>query len=413
MPEIVVGRDENDLKKYGEEGTIFIGKHMVGTGEEAHTTTPILMDVLRPHIITLTGKRGEGKSYSMGVFIEEITKLPEKIKKNLCALVVDTQGIFWTMKSPSEKDATLLADWGLKPKGFNVFVYVPEGQSKLFSDAGVEFDSSFSFMPSELTVEDWINVFGFDLNEPISILLQRTISRLKKTKEEYSIDDIISSLKLQEGFEKEILNLENRFLAAKDWGIFGESNAPKILEPGKISILDVSLTPQNVRSLLVALISRKIFIDRVAARRKEELADIELTTIKRTPMPWIFIDEAHNFLPNDGITPSTDILLKIVKEGRQPGITLVFATQRPEKLHADALAQCDMIISHRLTAKADIDALKSIMQTYMLYDISKYINELPKLKGVAIILDDNSERIYKARIRPRQSWHAGSSPIAL
>ena len=72
-----------------------------------------------------------------------------------------------------------------------------------------------------------------------------------------------------------------------------------------------------------------------------------------------------------------------------------------------------MIISHRLTAKADIEALKSIMQTYMLYDISKYISELPKLKGTAIILDDNSERLYKIRIRPRQSWHAGASPVAI
>jgi DNA segregation ATPase FtsK/SpoIIIE-like protein len=108
-----------------------------------------------------------------------------------------------------------------------------------------------------------------------------------------------------------------------------------------------------------------------------------------------------------------DVLLRIVKEGRQPGITLVLATQRPEKLHPDSLAQTDMLISHRLTAKPDIDALKRIMQTYMLFPIEKYMNELPKLKGVAIILDDNSERIYPIRMRPRQSWHAGASPAAI
>ncbi len=145
----------------------------------------------------------------------------------------------------------------------------------------------------------------------------------------------------------------------------------------------------------------------------EEYAEIEMLKIKKAPMPWFFIDEAHNFLPSDGRTAATDILNKIVKEGRQPGISLVFVTQRPEKLNQDALAQSDLIIAHRLTAKADIDALRSIMQTYMLYDIAKYINELPHLKGAAIILDDNSERIYKVMIRPRQSWHAGSSPTAL
>ena len=72
-----------------------------------------------------------------------------------------------------------------------------------------------------------------------------------------------------------------------------------------------------------------------------------------------------------------------------------------------------MVISFRLTSKADIDALKAIMQTYILFDIDKYLTELPKYKGAGIILDDNSERIYRFRARPRQSWHAGSSPVAL
>lgn len=408
MEEVVVGRDEEDLRKYGKRGTILIGRHLVGTGEDAHLTTPVLLDVLRPHVITITGKRGSGKSYSLGVIAEEITKLPDEVRKNLCVLIIDTQGIFWTMKSPSEDPD--LDEWELKPRGFDVFVCVPEGQEKLFSEAGVDFDSSFSFLPSELTVDDWISVFDLNPNEPLGILLQRTVSRLSG---EYSIDDIINKMMEQKGFDIEKLALVNRFEAAKAWGIFGRSKMPSILEPGKVTILDASLTPLNVRSLLIALISKKILSERIKARRKEELATIEATETKRIPLCWIIMDEAHNFIPSEGNPASSEILKSIAREGRQPGITLVLATQRPEKLHSDALAQCDMIISHRLTAKADIEALKAIMQTYMLYDISKYINELPKLKGTAIILDDNSERLYKVRIRPRQSWHAGASPVAI
>ena len=557
MPEVIVGRDEDDAKRFGTTGTLFIGKHLVGLGEDTHLTTPVLLDVLRPHIITITGKRGEGKcirantlialedgsyvpvkdlkndnrrilalnpegeivpakkshfykrnvsrilrvklstgreieltpehplltqagwraaselpcgsrivvsdvnisksnsqlllsksifldtiislellegefevydisvpeyhnfvandiivhnSYSMGILAEEMFKLPPNVRKNICGLIVDTQGIFWTMKSSAEKDAGLLKEWGLQPRGFDVTVYVPEGQEKIFSSAGVDFDGGFSFSPSDLKPEDWLGVFELDPNEPLGILLQKSVSGLAG---DYTIDDIISSIRKNEGFDKEKPALENRLETAKTWGIFGSSRVPPLLEPGKMTVLDISLTPQNVRALLVGLACNKIFVERVEARRKEELADIELTAIKRTPMPWIFIDEAHNFLPDHGTTPATETLNRIVKEGRQPGITLVFATQRPEKLHPDALAQTDMIISHRLTAKNDVDALKAIMQTYLLYDIGKYINELPKLKGVAIILDDNSERLYKVRMRPRQSWHAGSSPTAI
>jgi len=408
MPEVIVGRDEDDTKRFGTTGTLFIGKHLVGSGEETHLTTPVLLDVLRPHIITVTGKRGEGKSYSMGILIEEMFKLPPSIKRNICGLVVDTQGIFWTMKSPAEKDAGLLKEWGLLPQGFDVTVYVPEGQEKTFSSAGVDYDGVFSFSPSELRAEDWLRVFELDANEPLGILLQKSLPTGN-----YTIDNIIDSIKKSGATDVEKAALENRFETARGWGIFGSSKVPPLLEPGKMTVLDISLTPQNVRALLVGLACNKIFIERVEARRKEELADIEMTRIKRVPMPWLIIDEAHNFIPNEGITPSTEILKKIVKEGRQPGITLALVTQQPEKLHPDALSQCDMIISHRLTAENDVKALKSIMQTYMLYDIEKYLNELPKLKGTAIILDDNSERLYKIRMRPRQSWHAGSSPIAL
>lgn len=584
VAKIVVGRDMQDLKKYGTQGTLYIGKHLVGTGEEAHVTTPVLLDALRPHIIVLTGKRGEGKclapdtpvmladgstkdidrifkevaagrenpdreeeifpcigidiltvdkelnikprqishvyrkkvrekllkvttkrgrsivctkehplltieesliwrmasemkesmavgaiqtslqssggtllksyilswdeiakieevdyvgyvydltvpdthnfiagvdgivchnSYSMGVFMEELQKLPENISKNLCSVVVDTQGIFWTMKSPNEKDAPLLKEWQLGPGGFEACVYIPEGQRQLYEKAAVGFDDVFSIGPDELSSEDWLYVFDLDPNQPLGIILQRTINRLKESGRGYSLSDIMASISKIEGFESEKLALQNRFEAARGWGIFGAAKMPPVLEGGKLSIIDVSLTPQNVRALLVSLVCRRIFEERTVARRKEEMAETEGVEIKRVPMCWIFIDEAHNFVPDEGHPASMDIILKIVREGRQPGITLVMATQRPEKLHPDALAQTDMIVSHRLTAKGDIDALRAIMQTYMLYDIAKYINDLPKLKGVALILDDNSERIYTVRIRPRQSWHAGASPVAL
>jgi hypothetical protein len=413
MPEIVVGRDDEDLKKYGTKGTLFIGKHMVGTGEDAHLTTPVLLDAVRPHVITLTGKRGSGKSFSLGVIAEEILKLEPKIRQNLCVLIIDTQGIFWTMKFANEKQLTLLSEWGLKSQGFDIRVYVPFGQVKTFSDAAVDYDGVFSFSAAELTAEDWLNVFELNPNKLLGVLTQKVINRLLEEGKDYTIDDIVKYIRREEGFGDEKMALENRFQAAKTWGIFGEARMPKILEPGKATVLDVSLTPQNVRSLLVGLVTRKILAERIKARRKEESAEMEMSSIKHVPMCWILIDEAHNFIPAEGRTASSDILNRVVKEGRQPGVSTVFATQRPNKLHPDVLAQCDMVISHRLTSKADIEALSSIMQTYLMKDIGKFLGELPKLKGTAVILDDNSERLYKIRVRPRQSWHAGASPTAV
>ena len=54
-----------------------------------------------------------------------------------------------------------------------------------------------------------------------------------------------------------------------------------------------------------------------------------------------------------------------------------------------------------------------MMQSYLTTTIQGFMNDLPSLKGSAIILDDNSERIYPMRMRPRFTWHGGQAPTAV
>ena len=134
---------------------------------------------------------------------------------------------------------------------------------------------------------------------------------------------------------------------------------------------------------------------------------------KQIPLVWLFIDEVHEFLPVGSRTAATAALSRVIKEGRQPGIGLVIATQQPGKLDTDIITQSDIIVSQHVTAKLDIDALNTVMQTYMATDIKKYLAELPKLPGSCIILDDNSERIYPVQIKPRYTWHGGETPKSM
>ena len=413
VEEIVVGRDPEDLKKYGKKGCIFLGKHVVGKGRDYHLTNPVIMDVLRPHIILVVGKRGSGKSYTSAVIAEEIIMLPDEVKQNLSCLMIDTMGIFWSMKNPNDKDLLLLNKWGLKPKGFNVQNIVPVGLTKFYDKAGILYDGTFSIRPSELSAGDWALTFDISLFDLLGILLERV---LKKLGSDYSIDDIIDEIgRDKRSEEKEKMSLENRFMSAKGWGIFSQDATPieKILKPGVATVLDVSLQEWNVRNLMVGILAREIYQARVSARREEEIAIMGGEDVKKVPMTWIIIDEVHNFIPDKGETAATHPMLTLVKQGRQPGISLVLITQRPNKLHGDAIAQADMVISHRLTAKPDLDALSAIMQTYLLFDIKKSISFLPKTKGSAVILDDNSERLFNVQVRPRISWHAGASPVAI
>jgi DNA helicase HerA-like ATPase len=417
-----VGRDEKDLKKYKDTGTAFLGMHIVGQGEEAHLTNPIVMDVSRPHVILICGKRGTGKSYTGGIVAEEISKLPDDVKNNLTVVMIDTMGIYWSMKLPNEKDAELLKEWKIKPAGVPIKLFVPKGYVKDYQDANIEVDFPFSVSISELASEDWIVTFGFSPIDEYGILIERSIKTVKeKYGEEYSIQDIVSVIEKDKRSEEKIKDaLINRFLAADNWGIFDKEGTriDDILQPGTISVVDVSHYMRvsgawSIRGMVVGLISRKIFTERLKARKIEEYGMMTGDVKKTVPMVWLIMDEAHQFIPNKGITAASEALLTLAKEGREPGISMALITQRPNKLHEDILSQADLIISHRLTSKADFDALRSIMQTYMMEDLEEYINSLPRQKGTAIVLDDNSERVFTMNVRPRLSWHAGGSPTAI
>jgi DNA helicase HerA-like ATPase len=422
MENIIVGRDEKDLKKYKDTGTAFLGMHIVGQGEEAHLTNPIVMDVSRPHVILICGKRGTGKSYTGGIVAEEISKLPDDVKNNLTVVMIDTMGIYWSMKLPNEKDAELLKEWKIKPAGVPIKLFVPKGYVKDYQDANIEVDFPFSVSISELASEDWIVTFGFSPIDEYGILIERSIKTVKeKYGEEYSIQDIVSVIEKDKRSEEKIKDaLINRFLAADNWGIFDKEGTriDDILQPGTISVVDVSHYMRvsgawSIRGMVVGLISRKIFTERLKARKIEEYGMMTGDVKKTVPMVWLIMDEAHQFIPNKGITAASEALLTLAKEGREPGISMALITQRPNKLHEDILSQADLIISHRLTSKADFDALRSIMQTYMMEDLEEYINSLPRQKGTAIVLDDNSERVFTMNVRPRLSWHAGGSPTAI
>ena len=422
--DIILGRDDSDKERFGKEGTVFFGKHFVKMGETMSLSNKVFLDVARPHVVLLSGKRGSGKSYSLGTIFEGILDLPENVRRNLSVIVVDTMGIYWTSKFPNTRQSKQLKEWDLKPKGAKVVVYVPKKYFKTQKESGIVTDRPLSVRPSELSAFDWVSLFDVKITDPMGVLLERSLSMLK---ENFSIGDIIEVISHDANSDPDVkLALENRLIAAKSWGIFDIDATPlkELIAPGQVSILDVSIykgmsAGWGLSSLVLSIIGKKILEERMTARKKEELeiigASTKLLESEKTekPIVWILIDEAHQFLPKESSTPATETFKRILREGRQPGLSLVLATQQPGEIHHDVLTQSDMVISHRVTAKNDLEALNAIMQTYLVSDIQKYLSALPKLKGSAIVLDDNSERIYPIKVRPRSSWHGGDSPEAV
>src|SRR6056297_2243806 len=425
MPyDIIVGRGESDKKLLGKKGLLHIGRGYVKMGQYNSLSNNIFLDVARSHVVLIAGKRGSGKSYTLGVLAEEISSLSKGVSENIASLIFDTMGIYWTMKYPNEKDKELLHEWEMSPKNLPVKIFVPFGKYDEFIDKGIPIDEKFALSVSELNAEDWIITFGLNLLDPVSNLIQRAIIELKEKVKKYAIKDILEIIKKDKRSEKETINSAiGLFETADTWGIFAqegtdETKIKDLITGGTTSVLDLSVYNSigafNVRGLVISLLSRKIFNERMMARKQEEINSVSKgldyssgQERKETPLVWLFIDEAHEFLPLNEKVISTDALVQILREGRQPGISLVLATQQPGKIHTDVMTQSDIVLAHRVTSKPDIDALNHMMQSYLTNTIQGYMNDLPSLKGSAIILDDNSERIYPMRMRPRFTWHGG------
>jgi DNA helicase HerA-like ATPase len=422
--ETVVGRSRKDFEKLGRTAAGFIGKHIVGTGEDAHLTTRVLIDLMSPHIVLITGKRGTGKSYVAGVIAEEMLNLPEEHRRNLAVVFIDTMGIFWSMKNPNDQQINLLNEWGLKPTGMeNVKVYVPYAQKEEFEQADIPIDGGISIAPHEFSAEEWRLAFNLSPTESAGIALEKNVNELTETEEHFTIEDLIAKIRDDKEIADEVKDgLENMLTVAAQWGVFGTegTNIDDIVSPGSITVIDVShlraTEAWSVRNFIVAIVARKIYHRRLIARKEEEVAKMtgesrdQLDKSKKSfPMVWLIIDEAHNFAPADRRTVSTEPLTTIAKQGREPGVSLAVMTQMPNKVHQDILSQCDLVFSHRLTSRDDLEALHSVMQTYMAKELWNYINTLPRWPGAAIILDDNLEKVFTVQIRPRMSWHAGGT----
>jgi hypothetical protein len=431
--EIILGREEAEREKFGILGTILLGKHYVQMGQTTALAQNIYLDLNKAHVVFVCGKRGSGKSYLLGVMAEGIATLPEEYRSKIAVVMLDTMGIYWTMKYPNNKDEPLLKEWGLEGQGIPVKIFTPAGFFKKFKAEGIPTDRPFAIRPYELSPEDWNLTFELAPNEPLAVFIERVILTLKKDRDDYDIEDILDAIRADPREEEHVKNAAiNRFRSVEAWGVFSREATPlrEIVRGGQITILDLSpyaIMPNGwkIKHVVIGIVAEKLFMERMAVRKNEEFQSIhsaihylltqeeeeeEKLRCRDMPIVWIMVDEAHEFLPAVGKTAATDALITLLREGRQPGIALVMATQQPGKIHTDAMTQSDIVLSHRLTAKVDTDALGSIIQSYLRVGLDKELATLPRVAGACIAVDDVNERMYPMQVRPRFSWHGGGAP---
>ncbi len=406
----ILGRKEKKL-----DGSLNIGRYYA---LDSSLGSNVNIDIIHPHIVLICGKRGYGKSHTIGVFIEEIARLEKKVRESLGVVVFDTLGIFWTTQFPNNAEAENLNRWSQVPEGFDINLLVPKKFVEEYKNKGIDADS-FSIRVSELSPYHWCQLFGVKATDPLGIILTRTVLKMQSSSTHFSIAELLTCIQNDTRGDSTVKDAAENFLTMADsWGVFDKDGISirDLVRRGTITILDLSHLPDPaLKNIVATLVSEKIFEERIRERKTHELkkigVDVEETGM---PMVWLAVDEAQLFLPNNKEVLSKDVLInEWMRQGRQPGLSLILATQRPSAIEPEVLSHSDIIICHRLTAQEDIDALSRIRPTYMHSDIKESIKKIGDEKGVALIIDDTSESAHIIKIRPRLSWHGGAESLVI
>lgn len=412
---IILGRGGSTIKKIGCQGTMYLGR-VSEKGKHGLYGKKVLVDAVFPHVVFISGHRGSGKSYTLGVIAEELSKADLGVG----VIIVDPIGIFWALKKENSdvNESVLLEKWGLNPDFLkNIEIFTPIGIYNDYRDETV--DTPFALKPSDLYIEDWCRTFDIDRYEVRGTVLEKAMQIVSREQADYSIDDILAALDdpgIVNSYRSDSIQaIRSRMNAAKGWGIFSGKGTPlsALSSPNKVSILDIS-NPRigdSLRALLVGIIARKVLEARIKSSRGE-LFEKSGEDEGAIPVTWLLIDEAHVLVPNNKKTAASDPLIEYAKQGRKPGCALVLVTQQPSAMHKDIMSQIDIMITHLLTFEDDIKAfLKRVPSSVPdRFEESDFIRSMPT--GVGLISDQKTQnRSLIVKIRPRISLHAGREAV--
>ncbi|NHJ13022.1 MAG: ATP-binding protein [Candidatus Thorarchaeota archaeon] len=432
---VVIGRSEGFHAKYQRAGLGLIGAVAESADDllESLLGMPVQLDLVSPHVLFVAGKRGSGKSYTLGIIAEELARAMERREIEVAAVVIDTVDVFRQCVEPNKDQEDTLRKWNLDARGFPVSVYIPRRTYAGLPDEVKQRARLFplAISPRELTAADWAYILerGGQLSTAMDNLIGEVLDSLRKgyvtetgdkvaLKRDFSIKDMISCIESN----PTILDLYQpatrtamiqRLKRADRLGVFHPSgtSAQDLAIAGQITIIDVAplgAEADTVLAILTNMLCRQVLTYRMAWTDEGTSAREEL------PPTWLIVDEAHTLVPKTGSTPAKEAIVGYAKLGRRFGCSLVLCTQQPSAVADEAISQADIILSHSLSHEADIRALQQRAPAVMpaKFRDKVFISSLPR--GVAMIFDQSTEnkRGFITQVRPRISQHGGTDRLS-
>jgi hypothetical protein len=349
---------------------------------EHHPDLKVKLDLkktITKHMAILA-KSGAGKSYTVGVFLEEV------LNKKIPIVILDPHNEYSTLKYPNtnKKDINRLKKFGLSPKGYleQIQEFSPDTQINT-SAKPITLDINM-LKPQEL-----IHSLPQKLSPSQQSLIYNVLSNLNNR---INFDELIFSISNEESNSK--WSLISALEQLKKLNIYSHNPTPlnEIVKYSKASIISLKGVDPYVSEIFVAGLLKQLY----EARKKEQI-----------PPFLLVLEEAHNFCPERsfGELKTSKIIRTIAGEGRKFGIGLCVISQRPAKVDKNVISQCTTQILLKMTNPND---LKSVISSSEGVDSSSE-QELQKLNIGTCLLTGVIDIPIKVNIRPRVSKHGGET----
>lgn len=316
------------------------------------------IDLDRPHAGLVVGKRGSGKSHTLGVLAEAAARAD-----GIAPVIVDPMDAFSGLDAPTDGEPVA---------------------ARVIDRPAIRADA--------IPPADWPSLVGLDPETSAGGLVWAAATATT------TLPEMGAHVEAAEASRATRRVATNHLRRAAEWGVFvpGGLSAGDLLG-GAVSVLSLAGVDDAPISAVVAAVARLLYSARVDPDGSEGGEERRL--------PWLLVDEAHVAL--DGVAAGA--LRTLLTRGRAPGVSVVLATQRPAALPDVAISQADLLVAHRLTSERDIDALDAARPTFFRGSLRE---RLPTGVGEALVVDDATESTHTVRIRERDTPHGGATPRA-
>jgi uncharacterized protein len=335
--------------------------------------------IITKHLAVLA-KSGGGKSYAIGVLIEELASY------GVPCVILDPHGEYSTIKYPNDspEDIQYFKHYGVSSKGFASVVREFAINTNIITDA--------TQLKLEVPQDAYaiIQAMPFRLTSSQAGLVHNTVNQIEETKAQFSFQDIVDELTIIESNAK--WNLISGLQQLIKTKLFSFSPTPvnEIVKPNRVSIVNFKGSPPELQQIAAKSLLTELF-------EKRKLDEI--------PPFFLVIEEAHNFCPERGYgeAKSSAVIRSIAAEGRKFGLGLCIISQRPARVDKSVLSQCTSQMALQVTNPGDLKAISNSFEG-ITSETESEIRNLPI--GRALLIGASDHPIF-INVRVRRSQHGG------